>query len=102
MALVSFTDSSGRGWRAWNVDRAWPQGGSADFLEASFREGWLVFESTDGLERRRLGGFPRDWAILPPAELERLCAEATPATRLGALGRAEARQIRSDTDSRPR
>lgn len=102
MALVSFTDSSGRVWRAWNVDRVWPQGGGADFLEASFRDGWLVFESADGQERRRLGGFPRDWAAMPPTELERLCAEAAPATRLGALGRAEARLSQGDTDATAR
>ncbi|HYD51617.1 MAG TPA: hypothetical protein VEA99_03275 [Gemmatimonadaceae bacterium] len=84
-------DSKGRSWRAWDVERVRPRG--EDFLEASFRDGWLVFESEDGRERRRLGDYPRRWNEMSPVELERLCASATLATRPGALGRAaETRQ----------
>ena len=101
MALVSFTDSSGRSWRAWNVDRVRPKSSAEDYLEASFRDGWVVFETEDGAERRRLGNYPPAWAASSAEELERLCAAATPATRFGALDRADARgDHRAESEAR--
>lgn len=48
-------------------------------MDASFRNGWLVFEREDGTDRRRLAQVPEDWASLGPERLERLCAAAVPA-----------------------
>jgi hypothetical protein len=84
MALLTFTDSSGRSWRVWNVERAGTSAGRGDYLEPQYREGWLVFESTFGNERRRLPDFPVDWATYSPAQLEALCQAASPAARHGA------------------
>jgi hypothetical protein len=51
----------------------------AHLMEASFRNGWLVFEREDGTGRRRLAQVPEDWASLGVQRLERLCAAAVPA-----------------------
>jgi hypothetical protein len=48
-------------------------------MDASYRNGWLVFEKEDGTERRRLNQVPEDWAHLAPEHLLRLCALAVPA-----------------------
>jgi hypothetical protein len=82
MALVVFMDSRSRSWRVWNVDRS-PSGSRPDYLDAPYRDGWLVFESQDGSERRRLTSYPANWATLPATELEQLCARATMAARIG-------------------
>jgi hypothetical protein len=39
------------------------------------RQGWLLFESTDG-ERRRLAPYPTDWRTVSDFELERWCMRA--------------------------
>jgi hypothetical protein len=87
MALVTFKDSQGRGWRAWNVERARLESTQGDYLHERYREGWLVFEPEEGGERRRLTGYPSQWASLPPAELEALRDRAEVAARLGTNGR---------------
>jgi len=84
MALKTFRDSSGRTWRAWNVERT-PIEGRADYLEAEFRAGWLTFECSESGERRRLSDFPPRWDGLPAEELERLCTLARPVIRLGSV-----------------
>jgi hypothetical protein len=48
-------------------------------MDASYRNGWLVFETEDGSERRRLARVPDDWAQLQPDHLAKLCALAVPA-----------------------
>lgn len=48
-------------------------------MEASFRNGWLVFEREDGTDRRRLAQVPEDWASLGTERLQRLCESAMPA-----------------------
>jgi hypothetical protein len=48
-------------------------------MDASYRNGWLVFETEDGGERRRLARVPDDWAQLGPSHLAKLCALAVPA-----------------------
>ena len=76
MGLLHFTDSHGVRWRVWQVDTP---AARAHLMEASFRNGWLVFEREDGTNRRRLAQVPEDWASLGAERLERLCAAATPA-----------------------
>ena len=80
MGLLHFTDSHGVRWRVWQVETP---AARAHLMEASFRNGWLVFEREDGSDRRRLGQVPEDWASLGAQRLERLCAAAVlaPAAR---------------------
>ena len=105
MPLRTFRTSAGVEWRVWNVipghagederrcgyDRRSPDPVIAyagpDRRTASDRRsrgrfdldsGWLVFES-DG-ERRRLMPIPPGWEVRADADLERLCARATPVT----------------------
>ena len=77
MGLLSFTDEQGVRWRVWRVDTP---AARAHLMEASYRNGWLVFEREDGLERRRLSQVPEDWASLSPERLLLLCQVATPVT----------------------
>ena len=76
MGLVHFTDSRGTPWRVWQVETP---AARAHLMEASYRNGWLVFEREDGTDRRRLAQVPEDWASLGPERLEKLCATAQPA-----------------------
>jgi hypothetical protein len=76
VALLNFTDARGNGWRVWNVDTPADR---AHLMDASYRNGWLVFERIDGTERRRLAQVPEDWEHLTPDHLYRLCRAATPA-----------------------
>jgi hypothetical protein len=48
-------------------------------MDASYRNGWLVFEREDGSDRRRLAQVPEDWDHLAPGHLARLCKVAVPA-----------------------
>jgi hypothetical protein len=82
MALRVYLDGDGHEWRVWMVT---PTGG-ADVLGASFREGWLCFERTDGTDRRRLSmtEVPPAWDALSDARLDLLRRIADPATRRSA------------------
>jgi hypothetical protein len=71
-----FTDARGNGWRVWKVNTPAER---AHLMDASYRNGWLVFEREDGSERRRLAQVPEDWEFLTPAHLYRLCQIATQA-----------------------
>jgi hypothetical protein len=46
------------------------------YLPEDYREGWLVFESSEG-EKRRLAPVPGNWEALTDEELATLCARAT-------------------------
>jgi hypothetical protein len=70
VGLLTFDDSSGTRWRVWQVETP---AARAHLMDASFRNGWLVFEKEDGSERRRLAQVPEDWAHLTPDHLMRLC-----------------------------
>jgi hypothetical protein len=48
-------------------------------MDASYRNGWLVFEREDGSDRRRLAQVPEDWESMPPERLMQLSRVATPA-----------------------
>lgn len=70
-----FVDSAGVQWDAFAV---YPSaGGGRTRLPASFRNGWLSFDS--GTERRRLSPIPEDWVSLPDEALCEACARAEPA-----------------------
>lgn len=88
MALRTFRDSDGRAWRAWDVvpDELAPRTRDEDFLAQLYLTGWIVFESADGRDKRRLYPIPDRWQELPDAELEVLVrkAEVVPARKLEA------------------
>lgn len=73
MGLLTFQDAAGARWRVWRVET--PRA-SAHLMDASYRNGWLVFEKEDGSERRRLAQVPEDWDHLAPEHLTRLCTLA--------------------------
>lgn len=75
MGLLTFKDSAGVRWRVWRVETP---AARAHLMEASYRDGWLVFEREDGLERRRLQQVPDDWTALSPDRLAKLCDVALP------------------------
>ena len=56
-------------WVAWNVTPSLRQG-------ASGAESWIVFETTDGREKRRLLAYPEGWAELAEPDLHGLLASA--------------------------
>src|SRR5690348_11832960 len=73
-----FTDSRGRGWRAWDVtpDELSPRTKDEDYLAQLYYTGWIVFEAVDGEDKRRLYPVPKGWGELPVAELEVLLRKA--------------------------
>ena len=82
MALREFTDSTGRGWRVWDVRPEHLHGvvRAEEYLQG-FLDGWLVFESADGKEKCRRYPIPRDWAEASADELEQLRQSASTADR---------------------
>ena len=76
MGLLTFQDADGTRWRVWHVETPTAR---AHLMEASYRNGWLVFEKEDGTERRRLAQVPEDWTHLTAPHLARLCGVAVPA-----------------------
>ena len=107
MAYRSFRDSQGTEWQAWDVvprleerranDRrgrvAEPRqierrgrldrrilAGPRSVLTSGMGAGWLCFAAD--VEKRRLTPIPDGWENCPGAQLERYCAEATPARRV--------------------
>ena len=87
MALVTFTDSKGVRWHAWNVERGRFASTRTDYLATEYRTGWLCFENEDASERRRLATYPDDWMTMPAQRLELLCkaAEIVPVRRDGRI-----------------
>jgi len=86
MALREFSDRNRRQWRAWDItpDEIHPGTRDEEYLHG-FLEGWLVFQTADGREKRRLRPIPPNWVELSDAELERLLRSAEP-VRLGGKG----------------
>lgn len=80
MALRDFIDRGGRQWRVWEItrDELHPSARGEEYLHG-FLEGWLVFEASDGHEKRRLRPVPPNWIEATDAELERLLRSAEPA-----------------------
>jgi hypothetical protein len=86
MAVREFRDSGNRTWRAWDVapDELNARTKDEDYLASLYFTGWIVFEATDGAEKRRLYPIPRGWSELPDPELEVLLhkAEVVPPRKL--------------------
>jgi hypothetical protein len=76
VGLLTFEDGRGARWRVWRVETP---AARAHLMDASYRNGWLVFEREDGSERRRLAQVPEDWTSLSADHLSRLCQVASPA-----------------------
>lgn len=78
MAVREFTDPEGRKWRAWDItpESIHPQTKIEDYLADCYQDGWIVFETLDGGDKRRLYPPPRAWHELPEGEIYRLLARA--------------------------
>lgn len=78
MAVREFTDESGREWRAWDIkpENIHPVTKAEDYLADCFITGWIVFETRDGHEKRRLCPWPMNWATRSDDELRELLRRA--------------------------
>ena len=78
MAVRDFTGERGVSWRVWDVtaESIRPQVKAEDYLADRYRDGWIVFETVSGGEKRRLCPPPPDWARLPESELRALLARS--------------------------
>jgi hypothetical protein len=81
MAHRVFSDAHGQEWHAFSVQGS--QETAARTLPEAYRQGWLVFESTN--EVRRIAPIPEGWVKLSDEELRVLCRKATSAPRRRAL-----------------
>lgn len=79
MALRSFTDSQGQGWRVWNVVPQYDTARDEDTMTPGLQGGWLCFEKEG--QKRRLSPIPDGWEAAEPEALERYCQAATPVAR---------------------
>jgi hypothetical protein len=63
MAVREFVDGEGRQWKAWEVtpESVHPQTRAEDYLADCYRAGWIVFETADGENKRRLCPPPYAW-----------------------------------------
>jgi hypothetical protein len=80
MALREFTDSTGRGWRVWDIrpEQMHAATRAEDHLQ-SVINGWLAFEPAAGGEKRRLAPIPARWDTATEVELEAMLERAEPA-----------------------
>jgi hypothetical protein len=85
MPVREFLDSSGRAWRAWDIlpEAIHPRVKAEDYLADCYETGWVVFETTDGSDKRRLCPFPRAWETATEDQLRQLLdrAEVVPPSR---------------------
>jgi hypothetical protein len=79
--IRNFVDANGVEWQVWEVTPHESPAGRSGTLLAAYRDGWLAFESLDGMLRRRLPNFPRDWCKLTDQELEQMLGQAEEARR---------------------
>jgi hypothetical protein len=93
MAVREFTDSAGREWRAWDVspDDLSPRTKDEDYLAQLYHTGWIVFETKNSDDKRRLYPIPKGWNELPEAELAVLLQKAEIVPR---------RKLRTEKDTR--
>ena len=82
MALREFADENGLRWKAWDVtsDQIHPKTRAEDYMK-DLAEGWLVFERSDGEEKRRLCPYPDGWVALDERQLCELRDRAEPVKR---------------------
>ena len=78
MAVREFDDDEGRSWRAWAItpEAIEPMTRGEDYLADCFVTGWIVFETTNGSEKRRLCPWPVRWAEMSDVELRDLLQRA--------------------------
>lgn len=78
MAVREFTARDGRRWRAWDVspEAVEPLTRAEDYLADCFRDGWVVFETIDGSDKRRLCPPPYAWEHRSEANLADLLERA--------------------------
>ena len=85
MPVREFSDTTGRNWRAWEIlpEAIHPRVKAEDYLADCYEIGWVVFETTDGREKRRLCPFPKSWHSAADAELLKMLerAEVVPPSR---------------------
>ena len=99
MAMRSFVDGAGKQWLAWDIrpEESHPITRFEDYLQG-YLDGWLVFETPDGQERRRLHPIPRGWAESSDASLQQLLEQAeatrTPVTARNITEAQAAREVR--------
>lgn len=76
--MRDFMDHRGLQWRAWEVrpESIFPQTKAEDFLAECFKDGWLVFETLDGLHKRRLCPPPYAWDQRSDVDLAHLVDRA--------------------------
>lgn len=78
MAVREFTSRDGRAWRVWAVtpESLQPLTRAEDYLADFYSDGWIVFETLDGQEKRRLYPPPYAWEERTDSDLELLLARA--------------------------
>ena len=76
--MRQFRDEAGTEWKVFLTPRGSDAVSRDHYLPEAYREGWLVFESTQ--EKRRLAPVPSDWETMPIEALVSLCAKAVPQT----------------------
>jgi hypothetical protein len=78
MAVREFTARDGQAWRVWEVtaESLKPMTRAEDYLADCYRDGWIVFETLDGREKRRLCPPPYAWDQRTDSDLEALLARA--------------------------
>ena len=80
MPVREFRDQAGKHWRVWNIapDSVDAQARADAYLADCFELGWIVFETVDGSEKRRLCPYPTGWEERPESGLRELLATADP------------------------
>lgn len=76
-----FSDPSGRVWQVWEVPPEQLDASKPGAYAGNYETGWLAFEAVDGLERRRLPRYPREWRALGDVAIAELCRDAELVTR---------------------
>lgn len=76
--MRQFRDEAGVEWKVFLTPRGSDAVSRENYLPEAYREGWLVFESTQ--EKRRLAPVPADWETMPTEALVGLCGKAVPQT----------------------
>ena len=74
--MRQFRDQAGIEWKVFLTPRGSDAVSRENYLPEAYREGWLVFESTQ--EKRRLAPVPSDWETMPIEALVALSGKAVP------------------------
>jgi hypothetical protein len=100
VALREFTDDDDRHWRAWAItpEAIQPVTRGEDYLADCFVTGWIVFETADGLEKRRLCPWPMRWATMSDDELRALLGKAEVIASMDLKARHTSSAVRPDDE----